>query len=322
MAERVLITGVTGFAGSHLAEFLTSLPGVEIYGTRRWRSDTGHIDHLSDRISIVECDVRDLTSVLGVLRSLRPQKIFHLAAQSHVAISWDAPEEALTTNILGTLHLLEAVRQLEMDPLILVAGSSEEYGIAEPHEFPLKETNALRPMSPYAVSKVGQDLLSLQYVYSYQLGLIRTRAFNVTGPRHSDVFVCSSFARQIAEQELGLAQGPLRVGNLEAIRDFTDVRDIVRAYWLALERGVSGEVYNVCSGKGHRIQEILDRFLAMARVSIKAKVDPDRLRPSDVPRLIGDPGKFKAQTGWEPEIPLDQSLADILQYWRERLASP
>ena len=315
---KVMITGITGFAGSHLVEFLMTLEGLEIYGIRRWRSRTEHIDHLADAIVMEECDLRDSTSVMRIIQKIRPDRIFHLAAQSFVPTSWHAPSESLTTNILGTLHLFEAIRQTDIDPIIQVACSSEEYGLVLPEELPISETNPLRPLSPYAVSKVGQDLLAYQHFKSYGLKVIRTRGFNHTGPRRGDVFVCSNFAKQIAEIEAGRKEPVLSVGNLEAKRDFTDVRDMVRAYWLATEYCEPGEVYNICSGVAYAIEEVVEMLLAMTDVPIEIRQDPARMRPSDVPVLQGDNTKFVKATGWLPSIPFEQTLRDILNYWRER----
>jgi GDP-4-dehydro-6-deoxy-D-mannose reductase len=199
-----------------------------------------------------------------------------------------------------------------------VACSSEEYGYVEPAEVPITEDNPLRPLSPYGVSKVGQDLLSYQYFKSYGLEVIRTRAFNHTGPRRGRVFVCSNFAIQIVEAQKGL-RPRVSVGNLDAVRDFTDVRDTVRASWLALEAGAAGDVYNICSGTGYSIREVLEKLIAIAGTDVEVEVDDTRLRPSDVPLLIGDNSKFTKQTGWRPEVPFDQTLSDILDYWRERI---
>ncbi|HEX2252212.1 MAG TPA: GDP-mannose 4,6-dehydratase [Thermoanaerobaculia bacterium] len=317
---KVLITGITGFAGSHLAEFLLAEhPDVEVYGTYRWRSRRENIEHLDERVKLLEADLRDYSSMHTLLDEVRPDAIFHLAAQSFVPSSWRAPAETLTTNITGQTHLFEAVRSLGLDPTIQIACSSEEYGLVLPHETPIREDNPLRPLSPYAVSKVAQDFLGYQYFQSYGLKVIRTRGFNHTGPRRGDVFVTSNFAKQVASIEAGLAPPVIRVGNLEAVRDFTDVRDMVRAYWLAVERGRPGEVYNIATGQGITIQELLDRLIAMAEVEVKVEVDPERLRPSDVEILVGDASKFRADTGWEPRIPFEQTLRDVLDYWRERL---
>ncbi len=317
---RVLITGITGFAGSHLADFLLAEhPDVEVFGTKRWRSPTDNIDHLGDRIGLVECDLKDANAVRQVLSDIRPQRIFHLAAQSFVPTSWTAPSETLTNNILSQTNLFESMRSLELDARIQIAGSSEEYGLVHPDEVPITEANPLRPLSPYAVSKVAQDLLAYQYFRSYGLQAVRTRGFNHTGPRRGEVFVTSNFAKQIASIEAGLREPILRVGNLSAQRDFTDVRDIVRAYWLALDKGRSGEVYNLASGRAVTIQELLDMLLSLSQADVQVQVDPERLRPSDVEILIGDASKFRSETGWQPQISLEQTIEDLLNYWRERL---
>jgi len=320
---RVLITGITGFAGSHLADYLLAeQPEVEVFGTKRWRSPTENIDHLGDRVQLVECDLKDGSSVRRILADIRPERIFHLAAQSYVPTSWSAPSETLSNNILSQTNIFEAMRSLDLEARVQIAGSSEEYGLVHPDEVPIKETNPLRPLSPYAVSKVTQDLLAYQYFRSYGLQVVRTRGFNHTGPRRGEVFVTSSFAKQIAAIEAGLRTPILRVGNLSAQRDFTDVRDTVRAYWLALEKGQAGEVYNLASGRAVTIQQLLDMLLSLSEVEVEVQVDPERLRPSDVEILIGDASKFRTATGWEPLIPLEQTVEDLLNYWRQRLGRP
>lgn len=315
---KVLITGITGFVGSHLAEYLLSMD-LDVYGTVRWRSRMENIEHLREKLELFECDIRDASSVEGVIGKVKPEKIFHLAAQSFVPASWSAPSETLTTNIIGQLNILESVRRHKYSPYVHIAGSSEEYGKTNKDGLPIKETNALNPLSPYGVSKVTQDLLAYQYHQSYQLKTIRTRAFNHTGPRRGEVFVCSSFAKQIAEIEKGLKKPVMFVGNLEAKRDFTDVRDMVRAYWIATDRCVPGEVYNICSGKAWSIQEVLNILLSFAKVKITVEQDPKRIRPSDLLILVGDSSKFRKQTGWEPEIPFEKTLKDTLNYWRGKV---
>jgi len=319
MAKRVLITGITGFAGSHLAEHLLDLGGFEIYGLYRWRSRTENIEGFKDKFNLIEGDIRDASSMRHLIEEIKPDWVFHLAAQSYVPMSWKAPVETLSTNIIGEANLFEACRKTDCDPLIHIAGSSEEYGFVLPDEVPIKETNPLRPLSPYGVSKVAQDLLAFQYFKSYGLKVIRTRAFNHTGPRRGEVFATSNFARQIVMIEKGKAEPIIRVGNLEAVRDFSDVRDIARAYTLALKKGEPGEVYNICSGKGIKIRQLLDMLLAQSKVDIEIKEDPARMRPSDVGFLIGDATRFRAKTGWRPEIPFEQTLADLLAFWRERV---
>ena len=318
---RALITGMTGFAGSHLAEYLLAeQPGVEVYGTHRWRSRMDNVEHLRSKVKLLEADLRDYTSMHAALERSRPDVIFHLAAQSFVPSSWTAPNDTLTTNVSGQTNLFEAVRALRLDPVIQIACSSEQYGLVLPGETPIKETNPLRPLSPYAVSKVAQDYLGYQYFQSYGLKVVRTRGFNHTGPRRGHVFVTSNFCSQVAAIELGLQEPVIRVGNIEAIRDFTDVRDMVRAYWLAVTKAKPGEVYNIATGHGIRISELLDRIIALANVEVRIEVDPERLRPSDVEILIGDASKFKADTGWEPRIPFEQTLNDLLDYWRQTLS--
>ncbi len=315
---RVLITGITGFAGSHLADYCLERGDVDVHGIIRWRSRTENIEHLYDKITLHECDLRDAGSTRDVIEHVRPEYIFHLAAQSFVPTSWRAPSESLTTNVLGQLHVFEAVRKLGLKCRIQIACSSEEYGMVYENEIPIKEENQLRPLSPYAVSKVSQDLLGYQFYMSYKLDVVRTRGFNHTGPRRGPVFVCSDFAKQIVDIEKGIKKPVIHVGNLEAKRDFSDVRDVVKAYFLALEKGKPGEVYNICQEKSWRIREILDMLLERSKVDIKVELDKSRLRPSDVPVLQGDCSKFRKDTGWKPEIPFEQTLEDIMDYWRER----
>jgi len=312
----VLITGITGFAGSHLAEFLLS-KGYEVHGIQRWRSRTENIESFRDKIFLHECDIKDYHSVKKVIDKVKPGKIFHLAAQSFVPTSWVAPAETITTNILGELNIFEAVREVGINPWIQIACSSEEYGLVHEEEAPIKETNPLRPLSPYAVSKVAQDYLGYQYTQSYKLNVVRTRTFNHEGPRRGQVFVTSNFAKQIAEIEKNKKPPVIYVGNLEARRDYTDVRDIVRGYWLATEKCVAGEVYNICSGRDWKIKDMLNYLLSLSKVKVEIKQDPARMRPSDVELLLGDNTKFVKQTGWKPEIPFEKTLEDSLKYWRE-----
>lgn len=317
---RVLITGITGFAGSHLAEYiLRGHPDVEVYGIVRWRSRMENILSIQDKIELYEADLKDFVSVQACLAHVKPDRIFHLAAQSFVPTSWKCPAETFAINTMGQINLFEAVRSLNLSPRIHVAGSSEEYGQVNSDEVPMRETNPLRPLSPYAVSKVAQDLLGYQYYRSYGMRIVRTRGFNHTGPRRGEVFVTSSFAKQIAEIEAGKKEPVIHVGNLEAKRDFTDVRDMVEAYWLALEKGEDGEVYNIGSGIARSMREVLEALLSLSSVSVRVEIDPKRLRPSDVPILLSDSSKFMNLTGWKPMIPFSQTLSDLLDYWRERV---
>ena len=315
---KVLITGITGFAGSHLAEFLLSKK-YEVHGIERWRSKTENIDGFKDKLVLHECDIKDAHSVKKVIESVLPEKIFHLAAQSFVPTSWNAPSETITTNVIGELNIFEAVKELKINPWIQIACSSEEYGMVYENEVPIKETNPLRPLSPYGVSKVAQDLLGYQYHQSHNLNIVRTRTFNHEGPRRGAVFVTSNFAKQIAEIEKKKKPPVLYVCNLDARRDYTDVRDIVRAYWLATEKCVAGEVYNICSGRDWKIKDMLNYLLSLSKIKVEVKQEPGRMRPSDVQILLGDGTKFMKQTGWKPEIPFEKTLEDLLNYWRERI---
>jgi len=316
---RVLITGITGFAGSHLAEFLiANHPDVKVFGIVRWRSRMENILPIRDNIELCEADLKDMVSLQACLAHIRPDRIFHLAAQSFVPTSWKCPGETFAINATGQINLFESLLSLKQSPLVQVAGSSEEYGRVFPDEIPMKETNPLRPLSPYAVSKVAQDLLGYQYFQSYGLPVVRTRGFNHTGPRRGEVFVTSSLAKQIAAIEKGVKEPVIQVGNLDAKRDFSDVRDIVEAYWLSLEKGEPGEVYNIGSGVSRPIREVLDILLSLSKVNVRVEVDPQRLRPSDVPILLADSSKFVARTGWKPRFSFRQTLSDLLDYWRRQ----
>jgi len=319
---KVLITGITGFVGSHLAEYCLGLPNVEVFGTvlsHHLGDELKRIEQIKDRVKLLECDLTNRVGVARVLGQVKPDKIFHLAAQAFVPSSWASPEHTLCNNIIAELNIFEVLRELKLNPVIHIAGSSEEYGLVYENELPIKETNLLRPLSPYAVSKVTQDMLACQYHKSYGLKTVVTRAFNHEGPRRGKQYVTSAFASQLADIEKGKQEPIMRVGNLEAIRDFSDVRDIVRAYWLATEKCKFGEPYNIGSGQGHRISEVLNTLVAFSGVKVEIKQDPNLMRPSDVPVLICDSGKFKEATGWQPEINFDKTLRDTLDYWRPEL---
>lgn len=316
--KKAFITGITGFAGSHLAELLLK-ENYEVYGTSRPRSKTDNIDHLKRKIILEDADLLDSHSLYAILRKIKPDYVFHLAAQSFVQSSWASPATTMEVNVVGTVHLFEAIRRAEITPAVQIACSSEEYGLVLPSEIPVRETNPLRPLSPYAVSKVAMDYLGYQYFASYGMKIVRTRGFNHTGPRRGEVFVTSNFAKQIAEIEKNKRESIIEVGNLEAKRDWTDVRDMVRGYLLSVQKGEWGEVYNLCSEKTIKVNEMLEILLSMSRVKVKIKEDPSRMRPSDVPILLGDCSKFRQKTGWKPEIPFEKTMEDLLNYWRERV---
>jgi len=321
MTSKVLITGITGMVGSHLADFiLAEHPDVEIHGLVRWRSPLDNIAHIRHRVQLHLGELRDLHSLVGLLRKIQPERIFHLAAQSYVPSSFEAPADTLHTNVIGTVNLLDAIRLTGLDPLIHICSSSEVYGQVTAEEVPIRESNAFRPASPYAVSKVGEDMLALQYFLSYGLKTLRTRMFTHTGPRRGSVFAESAFAGQIAEIEAGLRPNPVKVGNLESVRTLADVRDTVRAYWLLLEKCPPGEVYNIGGSRTLTVGEVLGILASQARCEIRHEVDPALLRPSDVTLQIPDTSKFRAATGWEPRIPVEQTLTDLLDWHRERCA--
>jgi GDP-4-dehydro-6-deoxy-D-mannose reductase len=317
----LLITGIAGFVGGHLVDLLRAEhPDEGIAGLVRPGTPTP--DHLRDGVRLLEADLEDPAAVEAAVAAVRPESIIHLAGQSSVHQSWTDPAGTLRTNVIGLLHVFEAVRRRRLAPRVLVVGSAEEYGAVDADAGPLAENAPLRPLSPYAVSKVAQGYLALQYALSRDLPVVRTRTFPHTGPGRGEAFAESSFARQIAEVEAGRRRPVLAVGNLDAVRDFTDVRDVVRAYWALLERGASGEVYNVCSGRGRSIGDVLRSLLEISGVHVDLQVDRERLRPSDLPALVGDPRKVREATGWEPRIALERTFRDLLDHWRERVGAP
>ncbi|MFZ5535512.1 MAG: GDP-mannose 4,6-dehydratase [Patescibacteria group bacterium] len=318
MAKKALITGIAGFVGSHMAELLLS-KGYEVYGLCRPRSKMDHIESIKTKLHLEDADLLDSHSMYTTINKIKPDYIFHLAAQSFVPTSWGSPAVTLEVNIVGSANVFEAVRQVGIDPVIQIACSSEEYGLVHADEVPIKETNPLRPLSPYAVSKLAMDYLGYQYFESYKMRIIRTRGFNHTGPRRGDTFAESTFAKQIALIEKGKQEPVIYVGNLEAERDYTDVRDMVRAYLLAVEKCDAGDVYNIATGNAIKIADVLKLMLSMSKVQVEIKEDPKRMRPSDVPILIGDNSKFVEKTGWKPEIPFTKTAEDLLNYWRERV---
>ena len=317
---KVLITGITGMVGSHLAEYILNRhPKVEVHGLLRWRSPLEHIQPFKEKLKLHYGELRDLNSLILLFREVRPDWIFHLAAQSYVLTSFAAPVDTLQTNIIGTANLLDAVRLSGIDPKIHVCSSSEVYGQVRPEEIPIKENNPFRPASPYAVSRVGEDMMAYQYFVSYGIKTVCTRMFTHTGPRRGDVFAESSFAKQIAEIEAGLRKNPVRVGNLESLRTVADVRDAVHAYWLLMEKCPAGEVYNIGGSRTLAVGEILEILKGLAYCKIEHQIDRALLRPSDVTLQIPDLTKFQKATGWKPEIPLETTLQDLLQYHRDRI---
>ncbi len=314
MTDRVLITGADGFVGRHLAAFLALEEGAEVLGLdlRPPRADTPW-----DRCEFGVCDVMDREMVFSYMKRFVPGYVFHLAAQSSVRRSWENPQLTYDIALQGQANVMDALREASPHARVHVACSAEEYGKVVEEDLPIGEDHPLRPASPYALSKVIQEQHAVFCHQAYNTKAIVTRAFNMTGPGQSPEFVVSDFARQIAEAEAGLREAVIRVGNLEARRDFSDVRDLVGAYWLIVREGEPGDVYNVCSGLDHSIAEILDTLLSMSKVPIKVEVDPERLRKADIPVLRGDNTKLRELVGWAPTFSLRRTLEDVLDWWRE-----
>ena len=314
---RVLITGITGLIGSHLADFLLRQSDVEVIGFKRWRSSEQNIRHLRGQVTFLEGDIEDPYAVASAIERAQPDRIFHLAAQSYPAESWNAPATTLQANVMGTLHVLEAARRLCPQARVHVAGSAAAYGLITPDELPIAEDRPLRPLSPYGVSKAAQEMLAYQAARSYGQPVYITRSFIHMGPRQDARPAAQTFARQIAQIEAGLRPPVVEVGNLDVRRDFLDVQDAVRAIWAVVEHGEVGEVYNVCSATAPSIRELLDLYVSQSRVAVEVRPDPARMRPADEPILLGDNRKLRAATGWAPEVALATSTERILDYWRE-----
>jgi GDP-4-dehydro-6-deoxy-D-mannose reductase len=314
---RALITGISGFVGSHLAEYLLAHTDWQIAGTVYGRLD--NIAHLRDRLLLYPAELSRLEVVRFIIEDCRPDAIFHLAAQPLPSLSRQDPWFTLENNIRAQLNVLEAVAQLHLRTRVLVVGSSEEYGQVAAEHIPVNEEAPLRPTTPYGVSKIAQDYLGLQYYQSNGVEAIRVRPFNHIGPRQRQGFVAPDFARQVAEIEAGLLPPRVVVGSLDVVRDFSDVRDIVQGYHLALTQGQPGEVYNMGSGQGHTVREMLETFIRLAGQTVDIVQDPARLRPNEMPRMVADCSKIRAATGWHAVIPFEQSLADVLDYWRTQV---
>lgn len=314
---RVLITGLNGFAGSHLADFLLTHSDIQVFGAGVGSTD--NIAHLNGRASFVQADLTKPDVAAAVLAETKPERVYHLAGQAFAPISWQDPWGTIEINLRAQVNVLNTLARMKSNARVLVIGSIDEYGRVDGQNLPVKETAPFYPDSPYAVSKIAQDFLGLQYFLSDQLHVVRVRPSNHIGPRQNEQFVTSNFAKQIAEIEAGQREPVLYVGNLTAERDFTDGRDMVRAYYLALERGIAGEVYNIGSEHTVSIGQVLELMLKQSRVPIRVEQDPARFRPSDTPIVYCDASKFRTQTGWQTTISLETSLHDILDYWRGKV---
>ncbi|MCL5291365.1 MAG: GDP-mannose 4,6-dehydratase [Actinobacteria bacterium] len=318
----VLITGISGFVGGHLAEFLKDIADVKIFGTV-YGPMPDYFDALKTKtgVNTFECDLLDKEAVSRLVETVKPDLVIHLAALSSVADTLNHAERVITNNVISELNLLDAVKEFSPTARTLVISSGEVYGKATEDELPLSETTDLRPLNPYTVSKLGQEFLAYQYYAAYELPIIIARPFNHTGPRQEGNFVVPSFIKQIAQIEVGQREPIMRVGNLESARDFSDVRDIVRAYWLLVNKGEPGEVYNICSGKALRIGELLNFLISQSTAKIEIKVDPELYRPGDIPILLGDYSKLSEQTGWAPQFDIESTLKETLGYWQNQVTN-
>ncbi|MDG0980799.1 MAG: GDP-mannose 4,6-dehydratase [Halieaceae bacterium] len=329
MKKVVLITGITGMVGSHLVDYLLEHTDWEIFGMCRWRSPLDNIAHLvprinaKDRVHLLYGDLRDFLSIHDVVSKSKPDFVFHLAAQSYPKTSFDSPLDTLETNIQGTANVLEAIRKLGLNPVVHVCASSEVFGRVPKEKLPIDEECTFHPASPYAISKVGTDLLGRYYAEAYGMTVMTTRMFTHTGPRRGDVFAESTFAKQIAMIEAGLIPPVLKTGNLDSLRTFADVRDAVHAYYLLVTHNpIPGEYYNIGGTYTCTIREMLNTLLAMSTVKdIKVETDPERLRPIDADLQVPNTAKFTKHTGWQPEIPYDKTMRDLLDHWRERVTA-
>ncbi len=319
--QRVLITGIAGSGGSYLAEYIVqNHPNVELHGAGRWHSTTvtDNLAAVRDKIVMHECDLMDFSSILRALEKSRPDAVFHLAAHANVRASFETPLSVMQNNVMGTANLFEAIRVAKLNPLIQLCSTSEVYGIVDPKYIPINEDTPMHPSSPYAVSKVAQDMLGYSYFKAYKMPIIRTRMFTYLNPRRTDLFA-TSFARQVVRIEMGL-QKELVHGNLDSVRTIIDVRDAMRAYWDALMYCEPGEAYNIGGTTTMSVGDFLKTLVSLAKKPIPTRVDPALLRPSDVTLQIPDTKKFREATGWEPEYSFEESMKHLIDHWRKEIA--
>lgn len=312
--KKALIIGAAGFVGGYLAEHLCQTRGMEVYITKLSAEEfRGNCDRVYD------LNILDKEEIISLLFEARPDYIFHLAAQSSVGVAWKNPSLTIDINIKGSVNVMDAVRELYYKPRILLIGSGEEYGHIEEGEIPIREENRIRPGNIYAATKACQNMIGNIYAQAYDMEVMMVRAFNHIGPSQSSIFVVSDFCRQVAEIEKGIREPVMYVGNLDARRDFTDVRDVVEAYGLLAEYGKPGETYNVGRGEAISIREILEMIIALSDRDIRIEIDKNKLRPVDVPIIEADISKIHGLTGWKPKIPLKQTIEETLNYWREMI---
>lgn len=315
---RAFITGVGGFAGSHLTDLLLR-EGIEVHGSTILDGPEPNLEHCSDHVALYKCNLAEMDDVAAALDAAKPDWIFHLAALSFVPFAEKGPQEAILSNVLGSVNLLEGIKRCCPKAQALMISSSAIYGHVAVGDLPIKETGRARPDSIYGITKTTQEMLTQLYFNKQDIQAVNLRPFNHVGPRQSEDFAAPTFAKQIALIEKGKQEPVIHVGDLSAERDFTDVRDIAQAYYLAAQHCKPGETYNICTGEVISMRALLDMLISMAQVEVRVGIDPARMRPSDLPILTGDVAKFKEATGWEPAIPLEQSLTDLMEYWRARV---
>ncbi len=318
MMKNVLITGTTGFVGSHMTDYLLNHTDCNLFGLKRPNSRLRNLRHNLNKITLIDGELLDQNSLVKVLKASKPDQIYHFGAMSWVTPSWDMPSAYMLTNAVGTINLFEAMRTIGCKARVLISCTPEEYGDVPKELIPITEETRLYPINPYAASKVAQDAVCQTYFRSYGMEIIRTRAFNHEGPRRDILGANASFAYQIARIELGLQEPVIKVGNLEATRNFTDVRDIVRAYYLAMEKGIPGELYLIGSQQIHTMEECLKMLIGLSNLKeeVTYKVEPSRVRPTELRTFIGKFDKFEKLTGWKPTITLKETMGSILEYWR------
>lgn len=318
MKKRILITGITGFAGSHLMDYLLANTDYEIFGMKRVNSGLRNVHHALDRITLLDADLLDETSLIRVLQKAQPDQIYHLGALSWVSPSWNMPSVYMQTNAIGSINLFEAMRMTGCKARVLTSATPEEFGDVPKELLPITEETRIKPINPYAASKAAQDMVCITYHASYGMDIVRTRAFNHEGPRRDKNGAIASFAYQIAKIESGLQEPIVKVGNLSATRNFTDVRDTVRAYYLAMEKGISGELYLIGTDQIYTMKQVLHMLISLSPKAheIKVETDPERVRPTELMTFIGDYAKFKNISGWEAVYPLNETLESVLEYWR------
>ena len=319
--KKALITGITGFVGSHMVDYILKNTQDKIYATKRWMEDTKNLDHIDDdRLEFIDCDLLDSLSIKRAVDISKPSKIFHFAAQSFPEVSFKTPVITLQTNTVGTTHLLESIKDSEYDPIIVSVSTSEVYGMPEESEVPIKETNPIRAANPYSISKVGHDLMSQYYHKAFGMKIIITRMFSHEGARRGKQFALSSFAHQIVLNEKGKGDGFIRHGNLESTRTYAHIDDAISAYWVCSNSNKFGEVYNIGGSETCTVGDALDKLISMStKDGLQKKLDKDRVRPTDITLQIPDTNKFRNRFGWTPRKNLTNVCEDLLEYWRKVL---